>query len=155
MRKTKIPYTKRNDGIIGYAESELARSETNDCVVRAIASSSNMAYDKAHKWVADNFNRKNREGTYLFHTCMNIVNQRNMRINRRKVHIIDREQLRTNGGKSKMTVGTFVKNNTKGSFIIQVSGHAFTVKDGNIIGNLDDAIKTRRVILGAWRIGSK
>ena len=51
-----------------------------------------------------------------------------------------------------MTVGTFVKQNPKGTFFVIVKGHAFTIKDGVVIGNFEDAIKTKRVIKCAFRI---
>ena len=45
-----IPYTSTSIAIKGYADSALAKSETNDCVVRAIASAFDIEYSKAHKW---------------------------------------------------------------------------------------------------------
>ena len=44
------------------SNSKIARGETSDCVVRAIASASGWDYDKSHKFVADEFNRKDRKG---------------------------------------------------------------------------------------------
>jgi hypothetical protein len=61
---------------------------------------------------------------------------------------------KTNGGKSKMSVGTFVKEYDKGTYIIRVSGHAFTIKDGWVIGNPNDATQLRKVVKNAWKIGS-
>jgi hypothetical protein len=45
-----------------------------------------------------------------------------------------------------MTVGTFIKNNPTGTFFILVRGHAFTIKNGVVIGNTEDAIKKRKVV---------
>lgn len=150
----KVPYTKTSEAINGYADSSLAKSERADCVVRAIASASGMTYDKAHKWVADTFNRKPKRGTYGFDPKMNRLAKENKRINRKKVITIDKRLLKTNGGKSQMTVGTFIKEYNRGSYVITVSGHAFTIKDGSVIGNWDDAVSIRKRVQGAWKIGA-
>ena len=46
----------------GYAVSSsiLAKSEKNDCVVRACANAFEIDYDQAHSFVKKRFNRKNR-----------------------------------------------------------------------------------------------
>jgi hypothetical protein len=61
--------------------------------------------------------------------------------------------LTTNGGKSKMTVGTFVKEYDKGTYIVRVSGHDFTIKDGSVIGNPNDATQLRKIVKNAWKVG--
>ena len=40
-----------------------------------------------------------------------------------------------------MTVGTFIKKYPEGTFFIIVKGHAFTIKNGVVIGNYEDALK--------------
>jgi hypothetical protein len=54
--------------------------------------------------------------------------------------------------KRDMTVGTFIKNNPTGTFFILVRGHAFTIKNGVVIGNAEDAIKKRKVVRCAFEI---
>jgi hypothetical protein len=51
-----------------------------------------------------------------------------------------------------MTVGTFVKQNPVGTFFILVKGHAFTIKDGVVIGNWEDSVKKKRVVRFAFQI---
>lgn len=150
----KVPYTSTSKAIKGYSESKLAKSERADCVVRAVASASGMTYDKAHKWVSDTFNRKPRKGTFGLPKGMNNMSSEGKRLNRKKVTTIGSESLKTNGGKSNMTVGTFINEYNKGTYIVRVTRHAFTIKDGVVIGNWDDAVKTRRIIKNAWKIGS-
>jgi hypothetical protein len=150
----KLPYTSTSVAIVGYSDSKLAKSEKRDCVVRAVASASGMTYDKAHKWVGETFNRKNKRGTYGFPTGMNKMSVEGKRLNRKKVKTIDAKSLKTNGGKSAMTVGTFIKEYDKGTYIVRVTGHAFTIKDGSVMGNYEDAIRVKRVVKNAWKIGS-
>lgn len=148
----KVPYTSTSVAINGYSESVIAKSERRDCVVRAVASASGMTYDKSHTWVAETFNRKPKKGTFGFPKGMNKMSEEGKRLNRKKVSIV--KDLKTNGGKSNMTVGTFIKEYNKGTYIIRVTGHAFTIKDGSVIGNFDDVVKTKRIVKNAWKIGS-
>jgi hypothetical protein len=148
-----IPYTKTSLAIKGYSESALAKSERADCVVRAIASAFDLEYDKAHKWVATTFGRKPRKGTFGFPIGMNKMSDNKTRFNYKRTRTIDAKDLTTNKGKSKMTVGTFAKEYNTGTYIIRVTGHAFTIKDGSVIGNANDATQLRKIIKNAWKIG--
>ena len=147
-----LPYTSSSDSIKGYKDSKLAQTETNDCVVRAIASASGWDYDKSHSFVGEVFNRKFRKGTYFFNSHMNSLSENNKRLNRKKIQIISKFKMMN--GKSQMTVGKFVEIYTKGTYIICISGHAFTIKDGVVIGNWSDAKRKRARIQGCWKIGS-
>jgi hypothetical protein len=148
-----IPYTSTSQAIKGYSDSALAKSETNDCVVRAIASAYDIEYYKAHQWVANKFKRQFRKGTFGFPTGMNAMSDNNTRFNYKRTKTIDPKYLTTNGGKSKMTVGTFAKEYNTGTYIIRVARHAFTIKDGSVIGNPNDATQLRKIIKNAWKIG--
>lgn len=149
----KIPYTATSQAIKGYSDSTLAKLERRDCVVRAIASAFDIQYDKAHKWVADTFNRKPKKGTYGFPQGMNKMSDDKTRMNYKRTKTIDPKHLTTNNGKSKMSVGTFAKLYNKGTYILRVTGHAFTIKDGSVIGNPNDANQVRKIVKNAWKIG--
>jgi hypothetical protein len=149
-----IPYTSTSLAIKGYSDSTLAKSERNDCVVRAIASAYDIEYNKAHQWVSDKFKRQFRKGTFGFPIGMDRMSTDNTRFNYKRTKTIDSKYLTTNNGKSKMTVGTFAKEYNTGTYIIRVARHAFTIKDGSVIGNPEDATKLRKVIKNAWKIGS-
>lgn len=144
----KLPYTRTSDAIKGYSDSLIAKTERADCVVRAIASASGMTYDKAHEFVAETFGRKPRKGTSGFIYGMNRLVTENKKLNRRKVTNVS-----VKNGSKNMTVNSFIKENTKGSFILNVRGHAFTVRDGVVVGNFSDAIKIRKILKAAWKVG--
>ena len=148
----KLNYIANNEAIKGYAESKLAAQEHADCVVRAIASAYDITYDRAHKWVQDTFSRKPRKGTFGFLSGMDKLADAKSRLNYKLCKKIDPNHLKTNGGKSQMSVGTFVKLHDKGTYIIVVSRHAFTVKGGQVIGNPSDATRLRKIIKKAWKI---
>ena len=165
--KNKLPYEATGTAIKGYIESLIAKGERNDCVVRAFASSFEVSYDYAHRYVADEFDRKPRNGTY--NTVLKLIKMGEslFKVNGKKVKqmgtpkTIGNSKIRTleyavtvKGCKTmrQMTVGTFTKQNPVGTFFILVSRHAFTIKDGVVIGNLEDSKKLKRIIKYAFEI---
>ena len=163
--KNKLPYEKTGNAIKGYTESVIARGETNDCVVRAFASSFDVSYDFAHKYVADEFKRKPRKGTYGTITTLVKMSDNLLKVNGKKICPVGvRNNHHMLGSlmydvtvkgvtkKRNMTVGTFVKQNPKGTFFVLVRQHAFTIKDGVVIGNPEDATKTKRPMRCAFEI---
>jgi hypothetical protein len=164
--KNKLPYEVTSKAIKGYSDSLTARSETNDCVVRAFASSFEVTYDEAHKYVAEEFNRKPRKGTFFTASKLVKMFDKGTTFNGKKVHPLgERKQsfatpyslsyeVKVKGERKmrQMTVGTFIKNNPKGTFFILVRQHAFTIKDGVVIGNYEDSVKTKRPMRSAFEI---
>lgn len=163
--KNKLPYEATGNAIKGYTESKTAQGETNDCVVRAFASAFEVSYDYAHKYVENEFGRKPRKGTYF--TASKLVNMADnlFKVNGKKVHPVGKKyssdmfgslsydvKVKGVNKRRNMTVGTFVKRNPKGTFIVLVRRHAFTIKDGVVIGNFEDAIKTKRPMRCAFEI---
>ena len=163
--KEGLPYCTTKEAIKGYDESPIAKGETNDCVVRAFASAFEVSYDFAHKYVNENFNRINRQGTYgTVHKMRQIAEDRRQ-INYKKVKCLGTKtsdygqyslkyQVKTKDGyvKRDITVGTFAKQNPVGTFFILVSRHAFTIKDGVVIGNWEDSQKKKRVVKFAFQV---
>jgi hypothetical protein len=58
-----------NDVVKGN-KSRIARSETNDCVVLAIAAVTGSSYDNSHKYIKDTFGRPKGKGTPMFDSIM-------------------------------------------------------------------------------------
>jgi hypothetical protein len=165
--KYQLPYCKTSEAIKGYTESVIARNETNDCVVRAIASSFGIDYDQAHKFVKKTFNREDRKGTYGFISGMNMIATERIRIGRKTckslgkpVHnssafLTMKYDVKVKGEivSRNMTVGTFIKKYPNGTYILNVSHHVFTVKNGVVIGNIEDSLKKRVIVYNAWKVG--
>ena len=150
----KLDFISTSEAIAGYTDSIIAKTERADCVVRAIASASGMAYDKAHSFVADKFNRKPRRGTFGFSLRMNSMVTSGEKLNRKGVKKVD-VAVKTKTGTTTMTVNKFAENFNHGSYIVVVKGHAFTIKDGKVVGNFSDAVKIRKKVIGAWKIGTR
>lgn len=148
-----LKFTSPGDCIKNYSKSKLAQTEKSDCVVRAFAAAADCDYDVAHRFVQVEFNREFRKGTKRFNSTMTKLSNDGRRINRKSIKTISSGEIKN--GSSRMTVGSFVKDWDKGTYILVIRGHAFTVRNGEVIGgNRQDANKTRCIIKGAWKIGN-
>ena len=76
-------YISSTEAIKGISDSIIAKSENNDCVVRAIATATDMDYDSAHKFTREKFNRKNKKGVYRFANTINLLSKNNKQIKNR------------------------------------------------------------------------
>jgi hypothetical protein len=147
-----------SDFIPGYKDSKIAKSETADCVVRSFASAFKVTYDQAHQFVQIKFNRKNRKGTARFVPIMNNMANHGINLFGKTLKKLGNGNSKNSmtytdkGVERKMTTFQFIKRNPKGTFMVTVSGHAFTICNGAIFGNHEDVLKTKRVILHAWEI---
>jgi hypothetical protein len=67
---------------------------------------------------------------------------------------LNRKSIKTITDKDIKTVGQFAKWYDRGTYIIVISRHAFTLKDGVVVGgNSEDAKRMRCQIKGIWKIG--
>ena len=147
-----------SDFIPGYKDSKIAKSETNDCVVRSFASAFKTTYDEAHQFVSTKFNRKPRKGTARFVTIMNNMASHNQILWGKTLKRVGNSNSKNSmtytdkGVVRNMTTFQFTKRFPKGTFMVTVRGHAFTICDGAIFGNHEDVLKTKKVILHAWEV---
>ena len=137
--------------------SELAKSETSDCVVVAFAAACEVPYEKAHQFVATQFNREKGKGTFGLvpkfpkralgkeFTYVGSKDAYNRPLNEdyrplfQTRYAVPRPH----------TVGSFLEKFNEGTYILQVRGHALAIKDGVL---LDHSIKLRRVIKAAFKV---
>ena len=150
----QLPYIQTSTAIIGYSESLIAKNESNDCFVRAVASSFDCPYDTAHAWVKEKFGRKNRKGTMNAASKMATMSSLGQTFNCKSVKTIG--DLRTidivKGRMKRTTLNQFIKKYSTGTYILIVRGHAFTVKDGAVIGNKQDATSMKKIVHEAFEI---
>ena len=158
----QLTSTSASSYIIGYSDSKIAKSETNDCVVRSFASAFKVTYDEAHQFVATKFNRKNRKGTARFRSTMdNMSSHATILWGKTLKRLGDRNTknsmtydvvVKGVTTKRKMTTFQFLKKFPKGTYMVTVTGHAFTISNGVVIGNHEDVLKTKKIILHAWEV---
>ena len=120
-----------------YRTEREARNETNDCTVRALASIKGISYDKAHAIMADKAGRQHRQGTVGFLTTKAYESQ---------------GLQETSTWKERPTFAKFMRNNPNFTGVIGVRGHVFTVKEGVVYGNWNDASRTRARVLKVYTL---
>lgn len=150
----RYTYSRPSENIIGYELSQLAKQETNDCVVISISSAFEIPYEAAHEFVRVRFGRKNRQGTRGFIEIMDRLSISKFSLNNRlfsPVTTIVAEN-KPSSQLKKMTVNQFIMKNPKGTFIMLVNGHAFTIKNGVVIGNFEDSVKIKRRAIRAYKV---
>lgn len=155
-------------------KSEIAKKEKNDCVVRALANAFEINYNMAHVFVSKRFDRKKGKGTNGFNHILkglskksinfkpsgqlNLFEQDNKSFNIE--HIGDQPKLGGNlinrkyrHKKVAYTVKAFAQKFNKGTYIILVHKHAFTIKDGVLIDNGSYQFNGyRRVVESAFKV---
>ena len=157
-----VNFKRSSTSIKGYG-SELAKGEKNDCFVRALASATEVNYDVAHKFTKDYFGRANGKGVYFTGATINPLEDKGLSIGNKDFDCKVLNKMRiTNGYKlygemfyRQKTVKSFIKDNPKGTYIVGVAGHAFTIKDGTLIDNADEKFRPTRKVTSVFQLKSK
>lgn len=163
MTNTVNSYKYASEAIKGYSISKVASKEKNDCFVRAIASATDTVYDTAHEYTKEVFGRKNGQGTMFTSLTMMKLEEEGMVIGDKKfkVKVLGKSNI-TNAYKlhgdvilRKKTVKSFIQSYPKGTYIVGVSKHAFTIKDGVLIDNQGEEFRPTRKVDSAFKITNK
>jgi hypothetical protein len=140
MNQIKVTNAKT---LVSLESSVIAKGETNDCVVYAVASSFDISYDEAHKVAKEVFGRVDRKGVMTIDIMKGVKDFALMRgeVNGKiiKDFLAHPKKVYRLHGKDierKNRVSTFIKGHTQGTYLILTGYHALTVKDGTIIDNI-------------------
>ena len=137
-------------------DSQLAKEEKNDCVVRSLAVASGSAYETAHTFCNKKFGRENKKGTdnLAIVTQMLKFEENGLQIGDKnlKVKVLGKSDTKN---KYKLygeiiwrekTLKSFVESHPKGTFLVMVAKHALVVKDGEVFDwNSNKFLPTRKV----------
>lgn len=151
----QLPYIQTSTAIIGYSDSVIAKNEKNDCFVRAVASSFDCSYDTAHSWVREKFGRKNRKGTmYVASNMRKMCDDKEQFVDKsvKTIEGLSQIVLKPKARLKRTTVNQFIKKYPTGVYILIVKGHAFTLKNGAVIGNKQDSTSIKKQIYDAFQI---
>lgn len=160
MENSILSYSYASNEVKGYKNSEIAKSEKNDCFVRAMATATGSHYDSTHSFVKDTFARVDKKGTQFMSTTMSKLEDSGFSIDNKefKIKVLPKSRV-TNSYKlygevikRKKTVKSFIKDNPKGTYILGVSKHAFTIKDGQLIDNAGEEFRPTRKVESAFKI---
>ena len=146
-------------------KTDLEKSEKGDCVVRTVKNAFDIPYVQAHTFCASVMKRKPKKGVSN-HICVNTFNdnilfdkkvkQIGEPINDNSKHMgmfthyeVQKTQQEI---RCRMTVGTFMKEYTEGTFILNVRRHMFCIKDGEVLGNSEDGRMKRRILENVFKV---
>jgi len=136
--------------------SQLAKEEKNDCVVRSLATATNVQYETAHEFVKEFFGRINKRGTNNVSIAAQMLRfeTTGIEIGNKKftLRILSKREIK-NLYKLKgeqiwrqKTLKSFIASHQKGTYMVMVAGHALTVKDGEVLDwNSNKFLPTRKV----------
>ena len=146
-------------------DSDLARNEKNDCVVRSVASAADITYRTAHNFCKEFFGRTDKRGT----NNMNIVTQMllaetsGIELEGKKfgVRVLGRDRVK-NRYKLKgeiiyrqKTLKSFIQDNPKGVYMVMIANHALTVKDGEVFDWKTNTFKPTTKVTAAYELIEK
>lgn len=133
------------------AQSNIAKNEYDDCVVRAFMAALDISYDQAHAWVKKYMKRENRKGTYTGQAVKSVEGKTKngykinfIGLNPSKKYwekVIGSNKVLVNPKYKKQTgytLKSFMENNPVGRFVLIVQGHAVAVVNGVLYGNTNE-----------------
>jgi len=142
--------------------SELAKSEKNDCFVRALAVAADIDYNTAHSTAKEVFLRKEKTGTsgVLIWSIFDKATKAGMKIGQKKVdvRVLGKAELKNKYKVKgeiiwrKKTLKSFIESNPRGRFIVTVAGHALSVINGELQDWDSMKFKPTRKVLSAYEI---
>ena len=158
-----LDYKYSTEAIANFSQSELARQEKNDCVVRAVAAASGSAYEPAHQFVKEVFGRNNNEGTFGVGVTIEKIAGVAQKIGKTETTFevlpedkkVNYYKLYGEVVKRQKTVKSFIQDNPKGTFMVLVAKHAFVIKDGVLIDNRGEEFRPTRKVQDAFRVTAK
>lgn len=146
--------------------SQLAKQEKNDCVVRSLATAASVSYDIAHKFCKEIFGREDKKGTAnlaMTTQMLKLENKGELTIgnNTFSVNVLGKKDIK-NKYKVKgeviwrqKTLKSFIESHTKGTFIVTVAKHALTVKDGELLDWSSNKFLPTRKVQSAYKLTPK
>lgn len=151
---TEIDFSKASVSSVG---------EKNDCSVRAIATAVGVTYDAAHEYMRDVLGRKNRKGAKNMPIKLKDITSQDNPIQTAgdvkfkyksipALKLCNEYKLHGEVVHRKKTVKSFIDSFRKGTFLVFVSNHVFTVKDGVLIDNYGEEFRPTRKVLSAFEV---
>lgn len=139
-------------------DSKIASSETNDCFVYALATAFEISYDEAHEIVKERFNRKDRTGTSGLRIKLAFKDMLEGRpgINGKTItEAIERPKtkykLYGEVVERSLRVESFAKKYSSGTYLLLMSNHAITIKDGVVVDNKDRP-SLKSLVIAAYKV---
>ena len=145
--------------------SEIAKNEKNDCVVRSIASAAEVSYKVAHEFCAKVFGRKEKKGVNGLVLASELLKaqDKGLKIGNKefevyglkKKEVCNKYKLHGEEIWRKKTIKSFVQSHPVGTFLVMVANHALCIKDGELLDWDSNKFQPTRKVVSAYRLDSK
>jgi len=145
--------------------SELAKSESNDCVVRSIASAADVAYNTAHEFCNRVFGRVDKRGTSSVNIASSflLAETSGIEIGGKEfaVRVLgknetkNRYKLKGEVIFRKKTLKSFIESHMKGTYLVMIANHALTVKEGEVYDWDNNKFKPTTKVVTAYELIEK
>jgi hypothetical protein len=154
-------YLKVNEKYSSF-NSQLAKTEKNDCFVRALAVAGETDYQTAHQVAKEVFGREERQGTkgFMISSIFLKAEAAGMYLGSKKleVAVLGRRDIK-NQYKLKgeviyrqKTLKSFIESHPVGNYIVTVANHALAVIDGELADWSKEGFKPTRKVQAAYRV---
>lgn len=154
-------YLKVNETYQNFNDS-LARSEKNDCVVRAFASACNVPYRTAHTFCKESFNRVDKRGTNNMNLFAQMLNWETTGFNiggkKLSIRVLSKKETKNRYKVKgeviwrKKTLKSFIASHRQGSYIVMVANHALSVVDGEVLDWGSNAFLPTRKVQAVYEV---
>lgn len=143
--------------------TDKSSSEKNDCSVRAFTTALDVDYDSAHSYLKETFKREDKKGCKKMNYTAKELEGETQKIDDVEFDIsVLPEDKVTNTYKlhgeviaRKKTVKSFIKDFAEGIYLVLVSGHVFTVKNGLMIDNVGEEWRPTRKVESVFELKLK
>ena len=134
--------------------------ENNDCVPRSLATAFGVSLRTAYKLAADEMGREPKKGvtTVRIREAFEAGKFNEIGSKKFSVRTMKKKEV-TNAYKNKgeivlrkKTVKSFISSHPKGTYIVLVAKHAFTVKDGELLDHDSFGNQPTRKVLNAFQV---
>jgi|SRR6056300_529122 hypothetical protein len=143
-------------------DCELAKAETNDCVVRSLASATEVSYRTAHKFCKDVFGREDKKGTSNLGLTAGLLKaeKKDLKIGNKtfsvkklgKVDVKNKYKLKGEIIWRKKTLKSFMQSHPKGTYLVMVAKHCLTVVDGELLDWENNKFEPTRKVMDAYEL---
>ena len=127
------------------------KGEQLDCAVKALSATFEIPYDEAHAFAATQWKRKNRRRTttsQILKTMSEACKTPVFGKSAKPISVVNNYPTPKKVVKCRTKLYTFAKNHPEGTFYVLKRGHAFVVKNGEV---LDDT-KPGSIVQHSWKI---
>jgi hypothetical protein len=143
--------------------TDKSSSEKNDCSVRAFTTALDVDYDSAHSYLKETFKREDKKGCKKMVSTAKKLEGETQKIDNVEfdLQVLPEDKV-TNTYKlhgeviaRKKTVKSFIKDFAQGIYLVLVSGHVFTVKNGLMIDNVGEEWRPTRKVESVFELKLK